>query len=421
MGAEKKTQLNLMRKDLLGLPDVRLPPGYALRHYQAGDEAVWERILTESFNRKTGSMPFDTIMKSDPAFRAERILFVTHADEPVATASAYTRAHVLPDAGMLHYVAVLPAHRGLRLGYLASLAALHHMRAEALGAAWTVTDDFRLAAIKIYLALGFEPWMAHPDHPARWQAVLAALGSLQNPASAASRQTNHRENPVPERRKTPEYCSRKTQVMVRMQPALMTMRARSVLYVFGGGLALRFAFASLLPLDALSADTQSWITIANLLEKGWNPYRATSLLNWPPFWMQGIFVMGQLSAFTGVPFEAVLHLVLVGFETLLALLLYRMLSSRLGHRQALTLVGVGICFNPACILLTIQHGNFDVFVALWVLLFIQALLRYHTDANGRDETWLAAAFFLGLGILTKTVPFMLLPLLCYRTGPSASA
>ena len=186
MSSASETQVHLLRPHLRGLPEARLPAGYGLRHFRAGDEELWERIVTQSFERPPDSMPFEKIMKSDPAFRPERILLVTHAGEAIATASAYTRPSMRPNAGQLHYVAVLHAHRGKRLGYWASLSALHQMVAEGFSSAWTATDNFRLPAIHIYMNLGFEPWITDPKHEQRWRDVLARLDRPMPDAFARS-------------------------------------------------------------------------------------------------------------------------------------------------------------------------------------------------------------------------------------------
>ena len=167
----------MVRPDLLGLQEPRLPEGYALRHFRPGDGPHWSAVYAEAFGREYTPELFEKIMQSDPAFRPERVWFVTQADLPVATASAYERPAFLPGASMIHYVATRPAHAGKRLGHAATLAALHHMVAEGWKAAWLSTDDFRLAAIKVYLDLGFRPLVGDESHRSRWPAVFAKLGA----------------------------------------------------------------------------------------------------------------------------------------------------------------------------------------------------------------------------------------------------
>ncbi len=39
----------------------------------------------------------------------------------------------------------------------------------------SVTDDWRLPAIGLYLSLGFDPVMEREDMPSRWRAIMAEL------------------------------------------------------------------------------------------------------------------------------------------------------------------------------------------------------------------------------------------------------
>ena len=61
----------------------------------------------------------------------------------------------------------------------------HYIKLEPQSSVVLFTDDHRLAAIKTYLKLGFEPQMVHDSHPERWREVLAKLG-WQAPATATA-------------------------------------------------------------------------------------------------------------------------------------------------------------------------------------------------------------------------------------------
>jgi hypothetical protein len=70
---------------------------------------------------------------------------------------------------------------------------------------------------------------------------------------------------------------------------------------------------------------------------------------------------------------------------------------------------VGIALNPVMVILVCQHGNSDVNVGLLVTLACAALVAY---GRSRDVVlWLVGCLFLGLGILAKTTPLVLAPLL----------
>lgn len=176
-------QLYMIRRDLERLPALQLPEGYDIRTFRPGDEFAWERVIAASFDRDPGDVDFARTMRSDPAFCPERVFFVEHAaDGVVGTASAWRKPQHWPEAGVIHYVGVLPKHRGRGLGRAVTLRALHRIAAEGWREATLETDDFRLPAIRAYLALGFEPLIEHPSHPERWRKVFDALGMKERGA-----------------------------------------------------------------------------------------------------------------------------------------------------------------------------------------------------------------------------------------------
>jgi mycothiol synthase len=113
----------------------------------------------------------------DPGVTTEGIFFLVSGDDYIATATDKR----LPesDGGYLHMVAVAPPYRRRGLGRCISLAALLHMRGRGCQQAVLDTDDYRLPAIRTYVALGFAPEMLEADHADRWRAVLAELGAAR--------------------------------------------------------------------------------------------------------------------------------------------------------------------------------------------------------------------------------------------------
>lgn len=173
--ARLEPQLVMRRADLLHLPDVRLPDACSLRCYRGGDERAWNTIVTESFGAEPGEYDFETSIRARRPFVGERVFFVECAGEPAATASAMREGPTERRRGYLHMVAVRPAHRGRRLGYAVSLAALRRMAAEGAADVILRTDDFRIPAIRTYLRLGFEPVLVHGNQRRRWRAVFGAM------------------------------------------------------------------------------------------------------------------------------------------------------------------------------------------------------------------------------------------------------
>lgn len=171
----------------------------------------------------------------------------------------------------------------------------------------------------------------------------------------------------------------------------------------------RLIFILAMPVHTRSFDSLSWDVVANTLAAGKNPYQTTHLLNWPPFWLQILFVISKISTAFALPFFRVVQAVLILAESGVIILLIKLIRKIMPDARVRALVILGIALNPVAIFLICQQCNFDVFVALWLMFFVLCLVQHNRTKN--DADWLCACLFLGLGILAKTVPFILIPLL----------
>ncbi len=171
----------------------------------------------------------------------------------------------------------------------------------------------------------------------------------------------------------------------------------------------RIIFVAIMPPEARAHDAYGWEIVGRLLLAGTNPYHETARLNYPPLWMQVIYVLSRVSTFLDWPFMRVLQISLVAVESAVVVVVYGLIRRLAPRENARRILILGIALNPVAILLVCQQGNFDVLVALWLALFVGALVDY--ERTREPMSWLYACLFLGLGILTKTVPLMLAPLL----------
>ncbi|HEY4184286.1 MAG TPA: hypothetical protein VGP07_04420 [Polyangia bacterium] len=127
-----------------------------------------------------------------------------------------------------------------------------------------------------------------------------------------------------------------------------------------------------------------------------------------------MFLMSRLADVVGLQTSTVIRLFLAIAEMGLMVVLYRFLERIRGARFAFRILLVGVALNPVCLTQIVVHANFDVLVGTLAALAVIALLRYQET---RDETRLVeASLWLGIGILLKTVPLVLTPLLflCLR-------
>lgn len=189
--APKRRQLRMLRPRLDDLPALEVPRGYGLRTYRPGDESAWAQIM-----ESTGGVGKEWTVERVRARMVEReqfepagMFFATsdaEAGRPVASASAWRAAPDERETGNVHMVCALESHRGRGLGRLVTLAVLHRLRERGFRCADLTTDDWRLAAIKSYLSLGFVPiYLPDPEgldpHEPRWSAVFSALLGTPRP------------------------------------------------------------------------------------------------------------------------------------------------------------------------------------------------------------------------------------------------
>jgi hypothetical protein len=177
--------------------------------------------------------------------------------------------------------------------------------------------------------------------------------------------------------------------------------------------------------DAHSVDVESWKLAVAVRGEGQNPYE-TGVLNWPPLWLEVIVVLDAVARQLDVAFLSVLRVYLVLVESAIVVTLYLTLVSIGARRDAVRrALLVGIAVNPVMIILVCQHGNSDVNVGLLVTLACSALIVHQRT---RDVlVWLVGCLLLGLGVLAKTTPLALAPLLApgarlaSRTGRALGA
>ena len=167
-------QLRMRKANLQDLPEITLPDGFTISSAKEDAPAAWEWIIKGSFGADT---PYAK-MTEDPAYKPERIFFVYNYNQPMATAACYTREEY-PGEAYLHMVGTHPWYLGRRAGKYAVLSALWQARREGFGSMILSTDDFRLDAIALYKALGFEPIL--DEHTSqRWQKVESILKQREN-------------------------------------------------------------------------------------------------------------------------------------------------------------------------------------------------------------------------------------------------
>lgn len=180
-------------------------------------------------------------------------------------------------------------------------------------------------------------------------------------------------------------------------------------FVLFVALVVRIEYIAILPAYAYSFDVSLWEEVARAQAAGLNPYEATAQLHWPPVWMVCNLLIDLTAKAIGLEFIDVLRVFLIIVE-LTTMALAWMLARRVAPQvRGNWWLLFGIALNPIAVFITCQHANFDAMVAMWVVATLLALVAYQRSRDPFD--WLLACFLLGMGVLTKTVPIALTPLL----------
>ena len=176
MSRGELAQLRMVFSELSTVIQPTVPSGYSLRTYQEGDDRVWVRLLnTGNF----GSWDITRLERMKAGERAplplDGVFFVTADDKLVGTACIFLYRDARGEYSEYGWLVVDPAHRGNGLGGTLTQAALFFAREASHRYVFLKTEDDRLAAIKTYLKLGFEPEIVDPSHATRWEHLWEVL------------------------------------------------------------------------------------------------------------------------------------------------------------------------------------------------------------------------------------------------------
>ena len=173
----------LLERDLAGIEELPLPPGYRYAFYRDGDRDEWieiERSAKEFDDYGQGLDAWGRYYADRTNALPERMCFVLDAQcRKVATATAFYdvtgRDH--SGDGWLHWVAVRRDAQGRGLSKPLITHTLRVMRELGYTHAKIPTQTTTWLAVKVYLDLGFRPLPANAEHSAAgWRIIRRLTG-----------------------------------------------------------------------------------------------------------------------------------------------------------------------------------------------------------------------------------------------------
>ena len=159
-----------------------------------------------------------------------------------------------------------------------------------------------------------------------------------------------------------------------------------------------------------TSDVNAWRIFADYLQSGpfLGLYEAVHP-NYPPLVPVISYLALLVSDLTGLPFWGLVKLPSIAADCLTACLIYRGLLNSGRTEKGALLAAALFVLNPVSILVTSVHGQYDPFTMLFC-----ALAWYQYEFGERPRGTRLSALLLGIAILAKNFPAILLPLFLLR-------
>lgn len=173
--SEHAKQLRMVRQSTKLVEVPPIPKDYKLRQYHPGDEQSYQELFDLAFH-----VP-GALAKTWEKSLKDGFFVVEYVPSAILVASCVAeRKSVSSDNGILGWLVCDPSHTGNQLGTIVSASVTNKLAKEGFVNVGLSTDDFRLAAIRIYLNLGWKPYLYKTDMKMRWNETFMRLGRDMN-------------------------------------------------------------------------------------------------------------------------------------------------------------------------------------------------------------------------------------------------
>lgn len=167
----------MLHGDLGRAPSFALPQGYQMRFYRPGDLDTWLRIQAADPFFVPTAETFAASMPGDDARLGSRVMFLLDpGGAEVGTITAWSSPRLTgEEIGQIHWVAIVPAARGLGLGKPMLSTACAVLRERGYTQAYLETNTRRVPALNLYLRFGFAPYVRNEAEEAAWRTIRPHL------------------------------------------------------------------------------------------------------------------------------------------------------------------------------------------------------------------------------------------------------
>ncbi|MCX5904112.1 MAG: GNAT family N-acetyltransferase, partial [Proteobacteria bacterium] len=149
--------------------------GYHSASLSPGHEIDYIGVMRRSLVAEADMEWFCRTFSNDPEYNPDNLLLIYEDTTPIAAAAAWQKLLGSKKTGLVHMVGVDRKYQGRGLGRVITLLVLKRLRKRGFKEVMVATEDFRIAALSLYLALGFKPLYRHRSDEKRWKRVMQKM------------------------------------------------------------------------------------------------------------------------------------------------------------------------------------------------------------------------------------------------------
>ena len=159
------------------LPELALPEGFSLINILPENLAEYNALRQTVGFSQWGPEAMAKYHNTKVIKTGHLVIAENATGKYAASAAAeISRFEEYPQIGELGWVMTSPEFQGKHLGSIVSTAAMHTLYRAGYRVFYLLTDDFRQAALKTYLKLGWQPWLYADDMQERWHIIANGFG-----------------------------------------------------------------------------------------------------------------------------------------------------------------------------------------------------------------------------------------------------
>ena len=168
----------LMKWETQPVTPVKIPDEYSEYVFKRGgdelfteEEFKYQWIDLRDKNHSDEMVEWFHVVYDDAKVPDDGFFCILDKDNKIVATAQILLGEYTPDSATLHAVSASPEHRRKNLGKAVTVAVMKYAFDNGIKEVYLTTDDWRTAAVNLYVSLGFMPIMYTDGMRERWQKL----------------------------------------------------------------------------------------------------------------------------------------------------------------------------------------------------------------------------------------------------------